>query len=230
MSNRKSHRAASPPSATTTGSTIPLAQPSRTPPSGPTLVELATSHHPTLSPNASVEEAQWEELTSGGDVKRVGVEGGPSSAGRKKIMAVDEDKDAVLIGPAGDAVVYAVSLTMLHFTLGVLAMHQYAMEPEWENLARGAIMAFFPIYGIVYILHSRSSQALVQLLFFGLAIGAGGFLIYAVNELGYYAVMKRAPALGTLWVWSVIELRLELAVASLAACGAWLWWGGWSLV
>ena len=41
--------------------------------------------------------------------------------------------------------------------------------------------------------------------------------------------MKRAPTLGCLWIWSVIELDLGLAVASLACAGAFLWRGGYSI-
>ncbi|PGG99220.1 hypothetical protein AJ79_08650 [Helicocarpus griseus UAMH5409] len=40
----------------------------------------------------------------------------------------------------------------------------------------------------------------------------GARLIAMTNEASYYAVMKRAPAVGTLWVWSVLELSLVPAL------------------
>ena len=68
------------------------------------------------------------------------------------------------------------------------------------------------------------------MLFFGMSIGAGCWLIRAVNLDGYFFVMKQAPQLGTLWVWSVIEMRLGWATASLAVVAAYLWVGGYSVV
>jgi len=43
------------------------------------------------------------------------------------------------------------------------------------------------------------------------------------------AVMKQAPPLGCLWVWSVIELDLLWAVLSLAGAGLFLWIKGYSI-
>ena len=60
-------------------------------------------------------------------------------------------------------------------------------------------------------------------------MAAGCYLIYSSNEEAYFAVMKRAPPLGTLWVWSVIEMRLEFAVGSLIAVGAYFWRGGYTI-
>lgn len=49
------------------------------------------------------------------------------------------------------------------------------------------------------------------------------------NSFGYMAVMKQAPPLGCLWVWSVIELDLAWAVLSLAGTGMFVWLGGYSI-
>ena len=42
--------------------------------------------------------------------------------------------------------------------------------------------------------------------------------------------MKRAPALGTLWVWAVVEMRLAYAVVGLLAPLAYMWWGGFGFL
>ena len=84
----------------------------------------------------------------------------------------------------------------------------------------------------MYILHppERSGRLPTQMLFFVMSIGAGCWLIRAVNLEGYFFVMKQAPPLGTLWVWSVIEMKLGWAVASLVAVGSYLWLGGYSII
>lgn len=88
------------------------------------------------------------------------------------------------------------------------------------------------VWLLVYMLHppERSNLPMTQFLFFVMSIGAGCWLIRAANLEGYFAVMKQAPPLGTLWVWSVIELKLPWAVGSTVAVAAFLYAGGYSLV
>ncbi len=37
---------------------------------------------------------------------------------------------------------------------------------------------------------------------------AGIYLIHLCNHAGYYAIMKRAPPVGCLWIWLVFEMDL----------------------
>src|SRR6266536_1107810 len=78
-------------------------------------------------------------------------------------------------------------------------------------------------------LPSRIQPLLHQLLFFAGAVSAGSYLIYITNNYSYYAVMKQAPPMGCLWIWSVIELNIFWAVGSLACCGIFLKAGGFAL-
>lgn len=70
--------------------------------------------------------------------------------------------------------------------------------------------------------------ALHQLIFFVGSLAAGCHIIYVTNEYSYYAVLKSAPPLGVLWIWSVIELNLVWSLASLVGCAAFLWHGSYS--
>jgi len=65
--------------------------------------------------------------------------------------------------------------------------------------------------------------------FAALSVGAGTWLVYASNEDPYMAVMKKAPPLGTLWVWAVVEMRWEWAVGCLGVVGGWGWWQGYGI-
>lgn len=78
-------------------------------------------------------------------------------------------------------------------------------------------------------LPARIQPILHQLLFFVGAVAAGTYLIYLTNTFSYYAVLKQAPPVGIIWIWSVIELDLTLAMVSLACCGIFLKVGGYSL-
>lgn len=78
-------------------------------------------------------------------------------------------------------------------------------------------------------LPQRFQSAFRQAVFFATSLAAGCHLIHVTNHHGYLAVMKRAPPLGCLWVWSVIELDLPLAALSLAGAGVFVWAGGYSI-
>jgi hypothetical protein len=43
-------------------------------------------------------------------------------------------------------------------------------------------------------------------------------------------VMRRCPVLGTLWIWSIVQLDLVYALGSLLAVGLYTWWNGLKLV
>ncbi|EGC44475.1 conserved hypothetical protein [Histoplasma capsulatum var. duboisii H88] len=56
------------------------------------------------------------------------------------------------------------------------------------------------------------SPSVKSLVFFPMALFFGGRLIAMTNEASYYAVMKKTPSVGTLWVWAVLELPLVPAI------------------
>jgi hypothetical protein len=135
------------------------------------------------------------------------------------------------IGPIEDAIVWTFCLSMLHFTLDVLVYSQYAQAIVWRAIfTRSATIA--PIlFLLVYLLRSAPARRFPlarQIVFFALAIGAGCYTIYMGNTFSYFAVMKQAPPLGTLWIWSVIEMNLPFAIASVVLDLGFLWWNGYS--
>ena len=51
-------------------------------------------------------------------------------------------------------------------------------------------------------------------------------MVYSGNKHGYFYVMKSAPPIGTLWIWSVVEMSLPFAATSAAAVLGYIWWNG----
>lgn len=95
---------------------------------------------------------------------------------------------------------------------------------------------------LVYALHPHAAATTVvpglpqrfqnharQAIFLAMGTAAGCYLIHITNKYSYIAVLKQAPPLGCLWVWSIIELNLSLAVVSLAASGLFFWQGGYTV-
>lgn len=95
---------------------------------------------------------------------------------------------------------------------------------------------------LVYALHPHAAATTVvpglpqrfqnyarQAIFLAMGTVAGCYLIHITNKYSYIAVLKQAPPLGCLWVWSIIELNLGLAVVSLALSGFFFWQGGYTI-
>ncbi|KAG5355714.1 hypothetical protein CJU89_5423 [Yarrowia sp. B02] len=62
---------------------------------------------------------------------------------------------------------------------------------------------------------------------FAASIGLGCYILYAANEQGYMAVMKRAPPLGTLWVWLIVEMEWNWGALSLVVVCMWSYMRGY---
>lgn len=135
------------------------------------------------------------------------------------------------IGPMGTAVVYAVSLGMVHFTLDTLVHNQYRQNIEWWDIFQRLGIALPVLWLLVYIMQSETAlrfNKVKQVFFLIFSVGAGCYTIHVANRYGYYAVMKQAPPLGTLWIWSVVEMDLAFAATSVVIDLGFLWWGGYS--
>ena len=224
--NRKERRATSSKKKPASAADIPLAQPSRERPKHKTLYEIAAERQAELSKGQPFEpkSSPTSDVASEPEIITTTINADGSLS--KELEPADEP-----IGPFGEAVFYALTLTMLHFTLDVLVHHQYRQSEtiEWGLIVQRTLITFPILVALVFALKSRVNALWAQLLFFVMSVAAGCYLIYSSNEEAYFAVMKRAPPLGTLWVWSVIEMRLEIAVGSLLAVCVYFWWGGYSI-
>ncbi|KAI3550396.1 hypothetical protein CABS03_05573 [Colletotrichum abscissum] len=129
----------------------------------------------------------------------------------------DEDDEEALLSPLMerimDTLLWTVSLAMVH-VLFFLFYNLHAF-PSSPNLIPG--------------LPARYQHAIRQAIFFVAGVWAGCHLIYITNKFSYLYIMKQAPTLGCVWIWSVLELDLPVAVASLAVAGAYLLQGGYSI-
>ncbi|KAJ5199903.1 hypothetical protein N7491_009300 [Penicillium cf. griseofulvum] len=73
--------------------------------------------------------------------------------------------------------------------------------------------------------------ALRTLVFLPVAVVLGAHLIAITNGEPYYAVMKKAPAVGTIWIWCILELSFGPAVLGALGPLVWgVWWKGYGIV
>jgi hypothetical protein len=145
-----------------------------------------------------------------------------------------------------DTVLLASSLGAVHFTLSVLAMHQYAEELRFRPLVAQTLGIAFPTLTVLIALfHGNLLPASLtrlspqtkgwvvaarSLVYLVMANVAGCYLIWLTNDKGYYAVMKNAPSVGTIWVWAVLEMGLLGALAGVLGPGLYAWWFGYGIM
>ena len=211
--NRKERRAQGKEHKTSTD--IPLARPKQEAPKGKTLVEIAQERQILQSSSSSSPSITTTQINPDGSITEI-----PDPA--------DHIPTSYL-----EIFLYTSSLIVLHFTLTLLVHHQYATDrPSLLPLFLSSTV-FSPapwlILLLVGTLHPRASHPTMQPIFACMAIVAGTWLVKASNEDPYMAVMTKAPALGTLWVWGIVELRWEVAVGCLAVTGGWAWQKGYSI-
>lgn len=200
---------------------IELKQPDRSGPTGKTLLQIAE------------ERGLWDKAKKRED----------ALAKEKENVEDDDLKLPPGVERVMDTLLWSLSLSMLHFTLDVLVHHQYSINRiVWSTVCIRAAQALLVFGVLVYVLHPHPSstsfvpglprrlqEPLRQAIFFFTSVCAGCYLIHITNMYGYMAVMKQAPPIGCLWIWSVIELKLQWAVLSVAATGTFLWQRGYSI-
>ena len=206
---------------------IKLVQPPRTPLRSKTLLDIAAERE-LLGPNGTSSSIDPSSVTT--------TTINPDGSLSEPVELSNTDFDAELDTeptPYLDIFLYTSTLICLNFTLTFLVHYQYALSPPRVLPLFLSSTVFSPtpliILSLVATLHHRAAQPLVQVLFAGMSVLAGGWLVHATNEDPYLAVMKKAPALGTLWVWSTVEMKWEWAAGCLAMVGAWGWWRGYAV-
>ena len=215
-------------------------------PQGKTLYEIAAEKQALLGPKGTpfVDAASGATKTK---YVRLNPDGSTS-----EVLQTPQDEDNladdVPPNPFFDTLFLALPLSALFFTLSVLTIHQYAAQDKLSFLpiARETILiALSTLFLLIHLAHghllpiqlstnlnpsvARAFKMLQQVVFVLAANVAGCYLIYLTNDRGYYAVMKRAPAVGTLWVWSVIELGLVGAVLGVVGPGIYAWYNGYGV-
>lgn len=218
--NRKERRAKDTKNAKSTGSTFQatdeldedsvnylLKHPDRSGPKGKTLFELAEERQKELDKS---KPAGWN-----------------AKARNATSSAAAAEEDA--IGPLGDALLYSTSMAVLHLTLDVIVYSQYREDIIWSEIFKRAATSLPVFVLLVYLTHVNFSYRfpiLRDLAFCAGSIVAGCYLVYSANKYGYFNVMKAAPPVGTLWIWSVVEMSLPFAALNAATVLGYVWYNG----
>lgn len=129
-------------------------------------------------------------------------------------------------------VAFPILTFLIHLAHGHIISFGRTDEDAAEKSANQAVL--FPLtpdkLSISFLRKLVFPPTAKTLVFLPLSILLGVKLMAITNEAPYYAVMKRAPAIGTLWVWSILEVPFGASVIGALGPLCWgVWWEGYGI-
>lgn len=120
-------------------------------------------------------------------------------------------------------------------TLMIHLAHGHIMSFPGDAVSQSNTISLFPWsrdkLSISFLRKLLFPPSLRTMTFLPLAVLLGVKLMVMTNEEPYYAVMKRAPAIGTLWVWSILEIQVGAAILGALGPLIWgVWWKGYGIL
>ncbi|KAJ5226168.1 hypothetical protein N7468_007393 [Penicillium chermesinum] len=113
---------------------------------------------------------------------------------------------------------------LIHFAHGHIV--SFRLPASWASLAPEPV-DLFPLtqdkLKISFLWRMLFPPSIRSIIFLPLALILGLHLITITNDHPYYGVMRKAPAYGTIWIWSILEMPFGSAL--LGALGPLIWGG-----
>ncbi|KAI9512167.1 hypothetical protein F5148DRAFT_973819 [Russula earlei] len=123
-----------------------------------------------------------------------------------------------------------IPMSFLLLMMFILIHFQYGQRPSWGVISE-RMLSSIPILAIFIFYTNRYKHTRwLQVAFFVLSVASGTRMIYQVNYSNWLVNMRQCPPLGTIWVYTVVQLDLGPAVMALSAVALWVWWTGARLV
>lgn len=171
------------------------------------------------------EEEQWRLVRESGVLSRVKTERSASSATRE-----DDEGPGALAEEIFDASVIIMPMAFFLVMMEILIHHQYAKQPSFGDIAQKLLntLPIMSVFMFYTIRHKRSVRT--QAALFLLSLGVGPRMIWLVNRGSWLTNIAQCPQFATIWLYTVLQLDLPLAVLSLTLIGAWTWWMGLKLL
>ncbi|KAF4619945.1 hypothetical protein D9613_005184 [Agrocybe pediades] len=186
--------------------TVPLAPPSSRTPQvpGKPLIEIP-------------EDEQWRLIKQTGILSSASLEGASAvnSNNNETLSLSDEIFNAILL---------IIPFSSILLLMEVLIRQQYGKETTLD-VVMDRMVPGVPILSvfIFYTLRYKQDRRMQALLFF-ISVLVGSRMLYSMTNASWLVNMQQCPPLATIWIYTVVQLELGPAVASLAVIGAFVWW------
>ncbi|KAF9226469.1 hypothetical protein BS17DRAFT_697565 [Gyrodon lividus] len=141
-----------------------------------------------------------------------------------------DDGPPPLLEEIFNALVIIMPHTFFLIMMDILIHHQYAKQPTVRDIA-GRLVNTLPIMAIFMFYTVRhKDNTILQLALFLLSLGVGPRMIWLVNRGSWLTNLAQCPQVATIWLYTVVQLKLSLALLSLTLIGGWTWWTGMKLL
>lgn len=122
-----------------------------------------------------------------------------------------------------DLLQYLIPLVFVHAGLNILVRKQYGQETPFGEVAGEALITI-PVMSMIHLLgHPNNGKRWFRIMAFFFSVSIGMYLIYTSFEESYYMVMARAPPLGTIWIWLLLEMDWDWCAGVLVVLGAFMY-------
>ncbi|KAF8505589.1 hypothetical protein F5888DRAFT_1604594 [Russula emetica] len=186
------------------------------------------------TPNLQIsDEEQWRLIEQSGILKKVPTsdhEPTSVSSTPQANQGNDGEEEYPLAEELFAATVLLIPVSFLLLMMYILIHFQYGQHPTWDVITE-RMLSSIPILAIFVFYTNRYKQTRwMQAFLFVLSVASGARMIYQVNYSNWRVNMQQCPPLGTIWVYTVLQLDLGPAVLALSAVAFWVWWTGAQIV
>ncbi|KAH9038828.1 hypothetical protein EDB84DRAFT_1478575 [Lactarius hengduanensis] len=141
---------------------------------------------------------------------------------------VDDEEDYPLAEEIFVATTLLIPMSFLLLMMYILIHFQYGQQPSWDIITNRMLSSFLAIF--IFYTNRYKHRRWAQAGFFILSVLSGTRMIYQVNYSNWLLNMQQCPPIGTIWVYTVLQLDLGPAALALSTVGVWVWWTGARLV
>ncbi|ORY32917.1 hypothetical protein BCR39DRAFT_522364 [Naematelia encephala] len=128
-----------------------------------------------------------------------------------------------------DSLILTIPFSFLFLMLDILVYFQYNHRPTFSVLAKDMATAVPTIGTLVFYTNRHPNDPVVISLLVLASAFCGSRLIWLVNKASWSIVTEQAPAMGTMWIVSIVQLPLKWAMLALTTVAAWVWYSGLSI-
>ncbi|KAF8974229.1 hypothetical protein BDZ97DRAFT_1751072 [Flammula alnicola] len=167
------------------------------------------------------EDEQWRLINQSGILNSASIE---TMTSVEAAATQDSTEVPSLSDDIFNAVLLIIPFSSILLLMEILIRQQYgktaSMEAIMDRMVPGVpILSIFIFYTVRYKQHRR-----IQTLLFTISVLVGSRMLYLIDNASWLVNMKQCPALATIWIYTIVQLDLELAVVSLLTVGAFVWW------
>jgi len=190
------------------------------------------------TPQANVveipEDEQWRIVEETGILKSIPMARPTPHASPAAAPQEADDDDEASFSPLCteifNAILLIIPFSSLYVMMDILAHRQYGQHFTTLGILEGASSRIFLLSLFVFFTTRHKADRRMQAFLFAASVASGIRLIYVVNRSNWRVVMRQCPPLGTLWVYTIVQLQLLPAVGALSLVAGWVWWKDMQIV